>query len=58
MKKVVELCPFCEEEVKLKPIKFQAQKCPNCGKLIKACSLCNCDECNCAECEKLFKEDK
>lgn len=55
MKKVIELCPFCEEEVELKPIMFKTQKCPNCGKPIRACSLCNCESCNCAECEKRYK---
>ena len=53
-KTVTELCPFCEEEVELKAIKYIPQKCPNCGKLIKACSLCDLDKENCTACEKKY----
>ena len=51
---VTELCPFCEEEVELKAIKYIPQKCPNCGKLIKACSLCDLNKVNCTACEKKY----
>lgn len=54
MNKVVELCPFCEEEVKLEKRQFFLQKCPNCGKPIRACSLCDQDIVNCSECEKKY----
>lgn len=36
---VYELCPQCEEEVKLKN-EFKVQICPSCGKHIVPCSLC------------------
>ena len=54
MNKVDELCPFCEKEVKLEKRQFFLQKCPNCGNLIRACSLCNLDIVNCSECEKKY----
>lgn len=46
---VVELCPCCGEEVELKGASYQKpQKCPNCGKYIMPCSLCNHDApCRC-----------
>ena len=53
-KTVTEWCPFCEQEVELKAIKYIPQKCPNCGKLIKACSLCDTDKENCTACEKKY----
>ena len=52
MKMVTELCPYCDEEVKIKAIKCELQKCPNCGKPIRACCLCDFDECDCEECGK------
>ena len=51
MKKIVEWCPYCEQEVEIKAIKFKKQNCPNCNNLIKACSLCNQDKCNCEKCK-------
>ena len=46
-----ELCPECEQEVYLKdPIKKVYQACPNCGKMILPCSLCEENEMNCANC--------
>ena len=48
--KTYELCPFCEYEVELEPIKYTKQKCPICGELISACSLCNPEEMKCNEC--------
>lgn len=47
-----ELCPYCEQEVYLKdPIKKVYQACPNCGKMILPCSLCDEDEISCEACE-------
>lgn len=50
-----ELCPYCEQEVYLKdPIKKVYQVCPNCGKMILPCSLCDEDEithAGCSACE-------
>lgn len=34
-----ELCPHCEKEVELDNI-FKVQTCPNCGKRILPCSIC------------------
>ena len=36
---VYELCPHCEEEIKLVN-EFKVQVCPSCGKHIVVCSLC------------------
>lgn len=35
-----EYCPKCDTEVKLKT-KLEMQICPNCGKPIALCNLCN-----------------
>lgn len=48
---VVEWCPQCEQEVKIKAIKCKPQECPNCKALIRACSLCNQDTCDCSKCK-------
>ena len=52
MKKIAEWCPFCEQEVEIDAIKFATQACPNCGKPIRACSLCDHNKCNCSTCER------
>ena len=39
MNKTYELCPYCDTEVELKN-EFKAQLCPNCGRLILPCSIC------------------
>lgn len=47
MKITYELCPHCEQEVKLKN-KFEIQDCPNCKSPILPCSICEkreCDKC-------------
>jgi predicted RNA-binding Zn-ribbon protein involved in translation (DUF1610 family) len=44
-----EMCPFCEREVKLKPV-FSVQICPYCGELILPCNLCDHNTCDCANC--------
>lgn len=49
---VVEWCPFCEQEVRIEAIPHVKQHCPNCGKPIRACSLCDCDNCDCDDCER------
>ena len=46
---VTEWCPNCEEEAKLKAI-FKVQICPNCGKPIKPCALCDMDKVDCSKC--------
>lgn len=50
--KVVELCGYCCQEVEIDAVKCKLQKCPNCGKPIRACCLCDMDTCDCSECEK------
>ena len=37
-----ELCPYCEEEVK---IIHSIEKCPKCKKIISACSMCDLKGC-------------
>lgn len=54
-KTVIEYCPYCEQEVKIKAEMFILQKCPHCKKPIRACSLCDCDICDCSACEKKYK---
>lgn len=44
-----ELCPHCGDEVVLKSI-FANQVCPECGKLISPCSLCDFNKCDCKNC--------
>ena len=39
---IVEFCPGCEQEVKLRPV-LMKQKCPKCGLTIKPCALCDMD---------------
>ena len=58
-----EVCPYCEEEVKL-PAKLGIYTCPNCGKRIISCSMCTTFYCgNCklyeeAECQNYQIENK
>ena len=50
---VYELCPHCENEVKLVGAKKKVyQECPICKKKILPCSLCEQEEMNCGECQK------
>ena len=49
---VVELCPYCKEEVILENV-LKIQVCPDCGKLIKTCSMCI--EMPCGECPLDYK---
>lgn len=51
MKKIIEWCSYCEQEVEIQAIKYKVQECPNCKKLIKACSLCDTNKCNCNKCK-------
>lgn len=46
---VDEVCPHCGNEVVLKS-EFRAQRCPECGKWIAPCSLCDSDHCDCRNC--------
>ena len=39
MKTIIELCPYCDTEVQLEN-KFVPQTCPNCGRVILPCSIC------------------
>jgi predicted RNA-binding Zn-ribbon protein involved in translation (DUF1610 family) len=50
-----ELCPECEKEVQLKAA-LSIQVCPNCGKHIIACSMC--EDMNCSSCELIKLKDK
>ena len=54
MSKVTELCPCCDQEVKLEPKRYILQRCPKCGAPIRACCLCDCDVVNCSECQKKY----
>ena len=55
--KTYEECPHCDTEVKLKR-KFKVQECPNCGKDIMPCSICDRSENRCAECPLEHMENK
>ena len=48
--KIWEVCPHCEQEVELKP-EMKIQICPECGKWICPCSMCDCDQVQCCNCE-------
>lgn len=54
MSKVTELCPCCDQEVKLEPKRYVLQRCPKCGAPIRVCSLCDCDIVDCSKCQKKF----
>lgn len=43
---IYEYCPYCEDEVELK-WNFDVQICPNCGRPIVPCSLCEGCKGNC-----------
>lgn len=47
---VYELCPLCEEEVKLQA-KSEVQRCPECGKWIAPCAMCDLDVVICSDCK-------
>ena len=47
--KTYEVCPHCEEEVKL-PNTLGVFRCPTCGKWIVTCSMCLPDEIDCNGC--------
>lgn len=44
-----EWCPFCEDEVELKA-EFKIQICPNCGRPIIPCSICDMERTPCFKC--------
>ena len=46
---ITEVCPFCDCEVELEEV-FERQTCPNCGKKICPCTMCDPDKCKCSEC--------
>ncbi len=46
---VYEWCPYCEQEVKLDAV-LKKQICPDCGKIIYPCALCDCDVVDCNKC--------
>lgn len=48
----IERCPHCEQEVELKAVERLLQVCPNCGRLIYPCSLCNMDKTICWNCNR------
>lgn len=56
MRKVIELCGFCCQEVKIDAVKCKLQKCPNCGEPIRACCLCDMDTCDCGKCNDCYQE--
>lgn len=52
MKTVIEWCPHCDEEVKIRA-EMTKQKCPNCGETIVPCAaLCKALAEDRAECSK------
>jgi len=53
---VWEMCPICNEEVRLEP-RLVVQTCPNCKNDILPCSMCEPDEVDCSKCP-LEKEKK
>lgn len=56
---ITELCPHCEYEVKLNAVKHILQKCPLCGEMIRACSMCEYDSAiHCIDCAKEDEELK
>lgn len=57
MKKVIEYCSCCEQEVKINAVPCVLQRCPKCGAPIRACSLCDLNVVDCQECEKDRKEE-
>lgn len=44
-----EMCPECEEEVELEMV-LKMQVCPNCGKPIAPCSICDHNLVDCSKC--------
>lgn len=46
---IYEWCSFCCEDVEL-PASPGIYKCPSCGELITACSLCDPNEVDCSKC--------
>lgn len=58
MKKITEWCSHCGNEVEIDAIKYVKQKCPICGKTIKACCLCDMDEVDCTKCAKMARKEK
>lgn len=52
MKTITEWCSCCEKEVEIDAVKYKLQKCPNCRKPIRACSMCCCDNADCIKCSK------
>lgn len=55
--KVYELCHYCEREVELLA-EFKVQECPNCGKYIAPCRMCDLNTCECDKCDLLDECDK
>lgn len=49
MKPIFEFCPHCQQDVELKE-EFKVQVCPNCGKPILPCAMCDNDKVKCSEC--------
>jgi predicted RNA-binding Zn-ribbon protein involved in translation (DUF1610 family) len=45
-----EWCQHCETEVEIST-EMIIQRCPNCGKYIIPCSMCDCDYADCSKCE-------
>ena len=52
-----EYCPLCETEVELE-FEFKVQICPNCGKPILPCSICDMDFNPCFKCPLQEERDK
>lgn len=46
---IIELCPYCEQEVNLQN-KFEMQVCPNCKDKVIPCSVCPYEYSRCSDC--------
>lgn len=46
--KTNEVCSYCDQQVEIADTGIS--KCPNCGKWISPCSMCNMDEVDCKNC--------
>ena len=45
-----EWCPYCESEVEINIDFKNIQYCPNCGKAITPCNICDKDHSDCSNC--------
>ena len=53
MEKIIEYCPYCNDE---EEIEETGGICSGCGHFLKPCSLCDMDKVKCSECKIGGKE--